>query len=152
MIYIGTLAPASSGWWHDLIEGGSFGSTYVQALRGDREKWDSWPEIRRVNPLVAISSAFRRKLLEERDSAQKDTRLKARFLSYRLNVPSKDDSQMLLTLDDWQQVLDRPVPECVGPPIVTVDLWGRAGMERSRCDLAGRARRSVGRCPWNPVC
>ena len=124
VIYIGTLAPASSGWWHDLIEGGSFGTCYVQSLRGDREKWDSWPEIRRVNPLVAVSPAFRRKLLEERDAAQQDTRLKARFLSYRLNVPSKDDSEMLLTLEDWQQVLDRTVPGRVGPPIVAVDLGG----------------------------
>ena len=31
---------------------------------------------------------------------------------------------MLLTLDDWQQVLDRSVPERVGPPIVAVDLGG----------------------------
>ena len=33
VIYIGTLAPATSGWWHDLIADGSHGSTYVQALR-----------------------------------------------------------------------------------------------------------------------
>ena len=33
--YIGTLAPALAGWWPDLIEAESEGSTYVQALRGD---------------------------------------------------------------------------------------------------------------------
>lgn len=33
VIYIGTLAPASDGWWHDLIDRGSHGSTYVQVLR-----------------------------------------------------------------------------------------------------------------------
>lgn len=54
-IFIGTLAPSVSGWWHDLVADGSHGSTYVQALRGDPERWDQWPEIRRVNPLTAIS-------------------------------------------------------------------------------------------------
>ena len=96
VIYIGTLAPATGGWWHELVEGGSRGSTYVQSLQGDLEKWDQWSEIRRVNPLVDISSTFRKRLLQERDEARGDTRLKARFLSYRLNLPSADESTMLL--------------------------------------------------------
>ena len=126
-VYIGTLAPAVSGWWHDMIADGTNGSTYVQALRGDPEKWDSWHEIRRANPLVAVSADFRRKLLEERDKARADTRLKARFLSYRLNVPSGDESTMLLTVDDWERVAAREVPEREGRPIVGVDLGaGRA--------------------------
>ena len=33
-VYIGTLAPAKRGWWHDLIADGSHGSTYVQSLAG----------------------------------------------------------------------------------------------------------------------
>ena len=37
-VFIGTLAPAMGGWWHDLIAGGSTGSTYVQALQGNAEK------------------------------------------------------------------------------------------------------------------
>ena len=124
VIYIGTLAPATSGWWHDLVDDGSHGSTYVQALRGDPERWDQWPEIKRCNPLTAISSSFRRKLLEERDEARKDSRLKARFLSYRLNVPSGDESTMLLTVDDWQWVCARPVPPREGRPFVAYDLGG----------------------------
>ena len=43
-------------------------------------------EIRRCNPLTAISDSFRAKLLDERDRARRDSRLKARFMSYRLNV------------------------------------------------------------------
>ena len=53
VVYIGTLAPAVSGWWHDMIADGSRGSVYVQALRGDPERWDKWGEIRRCNPLTA---------------------------------------------------------------------------------------------------
>ena len=57
-VYIGTLAPATDGWWHDLIKDGSRGSVYVQALRGDPEKWDTSREIRRCNPLTAIFRYF----------------------------------------------------------------------------------------------
>ena len=80
-IFLGTLAPAQGGWWHDMVNAGSRGSTYVQKLQGDPAKWDKWSEIKRVNPLTAISEPFRKRLLEERDAARSDTRLKARFLS-----------------------------------------------------------------------
>ena len=127
VLCIGTLAPsaaASGHWWFDLIAGGSKGSTYVMALQGDPVTWDSWATIRRANPLTAISGDFRKKLLEERDAARADSRLKARFLSYRLNQPSADESSVLLTVDDWDLVESRPVPEPKGSPTVGVDLGG----------------------------
>ena len=124
VVYIGTLAPAAAGWWHDLIADGSQGSTYVQALKGKREKWDSWHEIRRCNPLIAISAEFRKTLLEERDKARRDSRLKARFLSYRLNLPTADESAVLLTVEDWERVCARDVGDAAGWPIVGVDLGG----------------------------
>ena len=139
VVYIGTLAPATSGWWHDLVADGSHGSTYVQALQGDPDKWDQWPEIRRVNPLTAVSADFRRKLLEERDAARRDTRLKARFLSYRLNVPTGDESTMLLTVDDFERMAARPVPPREGRPLVGVDLGGgRAWSAAVACWKSGR--------------
>ena len=126
-VYIGTLAPATSGWWHDLIERGSGGSRHVTFLQGDPERWDQWAEIRRCNPLTAISSEFRATLLEERDEARRDTRLKAEFLSYRLNLPTVDESEVLLTVDDWKLVRARPVPNVEGTPVVGIDLgFGRA--------------------------
>ena len=124
VIIIGTLAPATSGWWHDLIDDGTGGSTYVQSLQGNAEKWGEWPEIRRCNPLTAISADFRKRLLLERDAARLDSRLKARFLSYRLNWPSGDDSTVLLTVTDWERVAAREVPGREGRPIVGVDLGG----------------------------
>ena len=122
--YIGTLAPARAGWWHEMIADGTHDSTYVQSLQGDVSKWDSWHEIRRCNPLANIDAGFRKRLLLERDAARQDSRLKARFLSYRLNVPSGDESEMLLTVSDWEQVEGREVPPREGKPMVAADLGG----------------------------
>ena len=67
-----------------MVDDGSQGSTYVQALQGNRSKWDLASEIRRVNPLMWSFPESRRLLLEQRDGARRDSRLKARFLSYRV--------------------------------------------------------------------
>ena len=127
VVYIGTLAPALAGWWRQLVEAGSRGSTYVQALQGDPEKWDTWSEIRRCNPLMATFPASRHALLEERDAARRDTRLKARFLSYRMNCPTQDETRILLSVDEYQRVLGREVLPRIGRPVGAVDLGaGRA--------------------------
>ena len=125
LVLIGTLAPALPGnWWHNLIADGTTGSTYVQALQGDIERWDQWSEIRRCNPLTAVSPAFRKRLLEERDAARADSRLKARFLSYRLNRPTQDEVVTLLTVDEFQRACARPEALPAGRPIVGIDLGG----------------------------
>ena len=124
-VYIGTLAPAApGGWWPRMIAAGSTGSTFVQSLQGDGDSWDRWQTIRRCNPLTAISPQFRAKLLEERDAARRDSRLRARFLSYRLNLPSADESKVLLTVPEWRRVCARDVPAVEGRPVVGVDLGG----------------------------
>ena len=126
VIYIGTLAPlgAPGHWWYDLVDAGTQGSTYVQKVVGDAETWDSWATIRKANPLKAKYAESRAVLLEERDAARRDSRLKARFLSYRLNVPSADESGILLTVDDWKLAEARPVGIPAGRPIVAIDLGG----------------------------
>ena len=123
-LYVGTLAPSLAGWWHDLVAKGTQGSTYVLCLQGNKEKWMDWQTIRKCNPLTRISADFRQTLREERDAAKHDNRLKSRFLSYRLNVPTGDSSQMLLTVSDWANVTARPVPDRAGLPIVGLDLGG----------------------------
>ena len=127
IIIIGTLAPQGTGaghWWWDLVHDGTKGSTYVMSLQGNTDAWDKWSTIRKANPLTAISAEFRAKLKEERDNARGDVRLKARFLSYRLNVPTASESDVLLTVDDWERVVARETPERKGKPIVGVDLGG----------------------------
>ena len=129
-LFLGTLAPmatASGHWWYDLIHAGSTGSTYIEHLKGDTETWDQWPTIARANPLKWKYPESRAVLLEERDAARADSRLKARFLSYRLNIPTQDESTGLLTVDDWKLAMERPVGIPAGRPIVGIDLGaGRA--------------------------
>ena len=123
-VFIGTVAPSRDGWWRELVENGTRGSTYVQALQADPKRWDDLREVRRVNPLMYRFPKSRAKLREERDEARRDSRLKARFLSYRLNVPTEDESSVLLTVEDWKRIVRRPVPEREGRPVVAVDLGG----------------------------
>ena len=145
-ILIGTVAPSSSGWWAEMLAAGSQGTVYVQALQGDVKTWDKWATIRKANPLTSISSTFRAKLIDERDQARRDSRLKARFLSFRLNVPTPSENDVLLTVDDFEGMTKREVPARVGRPIVGVDLGG------SRAWSAAIALYENGRIECRAVC
>ena len=123
-VYCGTLAPSTGGWWHAMIHAGSDASTHVMALEGDRAKWDRASEIRRCNPLMWTFPESRAVLLDERNKARRDTRLKAAFMSYRLNIPTADESRVLLSVEDWQRVCERPIPLRDGRPLVGLDLGG----------------------------
>ena len=124
-ILTGTLAPAvPDSWWPALVENGTAGSTWVGLLQGRAKRWRQWREICRVNPLARHYPETAAVLREERDKARADGRLKAAFLSFRLNLPTGDESTVLLTVDDWQRALARPVPDREGAPVVGIDLAG----------------------------
>ena len=127
LILAGTLGPMATGaghWWWDLIADGTKGRTYVKLFQGDAETWDQWATIRKANPLIGLDAHTRKVILDERDAARGDGRQKARFLTYRLNRPSGDESQVLLTVEDWERIIGRTAPERQGRPIVGVDLGG----------------------------
>ena len=127
VILIGTLAPAKSGWWHELVQGGSGGDVFVSALQGRLDRWSELRELRRVNPLIARHPVEWSRLVRERDAARGDPRLKASFLSYRLNLPTADESEVLLRVEDWKAAVARSPADRKGRPIVGVDLGaGRA--------------------------
>ena len=129
VIYLGTIAPDPAGnWWTNLVKAGSSEGTHVTLLQGTQGAWDDWRTIATCNPLVRINPLLKRTLLRERDAARRDPRLKARFCSYRLNLPTADESTVLLTVDEWDAVLARPVPEADGDrPYVGLDV----GSERA---------------------
>lgn len=105
-----------------LVEGGTSASTWVGLLQGRADRWNHWREILRVNPLARHYPEFAEVLREERDAALADSRLAGAFKSFRLNLPAGDESTMLLTVEDWERTLARPVPERAGVPIVGIDL------------------------------
>ena len=138
-LYIGTLSPATGGWWHELALGKSGQGRAIMCLQGRRDRWDDWREIRRCNPLTKVSAPFRKQLRSELRAAQADSRLKARFLSYRLNLPSADESTMLLNIDDYEAMTRRAVPARDGRPIVGIDLGaGRAWSAATAIWRSGR--------------
>ena len=123
-LYIGTIAPSMGGWWADLATSKSGKGRVVMTMQGSRETWDQWRTVARCNPLTKIAPEFRKQLREELKAAIADSRLKARFLSYRLNLPSADEATMLLTVDDFEQMAGREVAARRGRPIVAIDLGG----------------------------
>ena len=125
VVLAGTLGPLGGEpghWWFDLIANGTTALTHVQQFKGELEGWDSWPVIQRANPLVNVDPHTRRVILTERDAARKDTRLKARFLTYRLNIPTPDEASVLLTVPEWRGVVAREVPPREGRPVVSADI------------------------------
>ena len=125
-IYIGTLWPSHAGWWPELVSSGSHGSTYVQHLQANKKQWDLAPEIRRVNPLKWAFQVSRKKLLSDRDEARGNERFKSRFMSACLNLPTRSETDVLITVDDWRRAVRRRVkPRGGDVPIVGVDMGGR---------------------------
>ena len=52
----------------------------------------------RCNPLAKVDKDTLKQLRDEMADARRDSRELARFLSYRLNLPTADESEMLLTV------------------------------------------------------
>ena len=122
---VGTLAPgAEDGWWRALIAAGSRPGVYVQTLQANPDKALSWREVLRVNPVSQVNATLRVALRREFDEAKHDSRSRAIFNSYRLNLPSAETSTVVLSVAEWKGALDRPVPPRAGRPVVGVDLGG----------------------------
>ena len=123
-LYIGTLAPSMGGWWHEVALSKSGQGKAIMCLQGRPDRWAEWREVAKTNPLTRVSPEFRKQLRSELLAALADSRLKARFMSYRMNVPSADEATMLLSTDDWDRLVERDVAERGGRPIVAIDLGG----------------------------
>lgn len=132
VIYVGTLGPNATHpghWYYDLVKSGHnpAAGVHVQSMQGRSDRWSTHAEIRRVNPLMWTAAKSRRTILNERKAALANPRLKAQFLTYRLNLPFGDETSVLLTEDEWQTVLDRiPGPQDERP-VIGIDMGaGRA--------------------------
>lgn len=122
ILWIGTIAPAERGWWPDLVRGGSQGRTAVFAWIGSREKWRQRRELWRVNPLLKHFEESRVELLDKLERAKKDETRRGAYLSYRLNCPTADETELLLTEEQATALVDRERGDREGKPIVGIDL------------------------------
>ena len=129
IVAIGTLAPAPlagpGAWWPDFIKEGSGTGRHVVLLQADPEKWESFDEVLRVNPVSSINPYLKQALEREHKVALESDRAARTFRQYRLNLPGDPvDSQPLISSPEWERVCARPVPACEGAPIIGVDLGG----------------------------
>ena len=93
--------------------------------RADPEKWESFDEVLKCNPVSMINPFLRRTLEREHKVALGSDRAARTFKNYRLNLPGDPvDSQPLITPQEWQRISAREVPKCEGSPIVGLDLGG----------------------------
>ena len=129
-----------------MIERGSYGRVYVQSIIGNRKRWKDLRHVFACNPLTRISDDFKETLREERDAAFSDSRLKARFLSYRLNIPSGDESTMLLSVENWASTLAREIAPAHGRQVWGIDLGANRSWsavinlrQNGRCDAVAVA-------------
>lgn len=135
LILIGTRAPAESGWWTHLIDGGSGPGVHVTELRVKAsDPWHDYQVIARVNPLIRVSASLRRAILRERDAARSNPTARASFKAYRLNMKDIGTAaDSLVSLDDWKRVEDRPVLPRVGRPVVGLDIGGNRSWSAAWC-------------------
>ena len=151
LVLIGTLAPGvEGGWWRELIAAGSQPGIYVQSLAGNPAKWSSWREALRCNPVAGVNPLLRQALRRELDEAKRDSRSKARWMSFRLNVPSADEISVLLTVDEFERVLERDVPLRVGRPTVGVDCGAGRAWSCATATFANGRTESIAIAPGTP--
>lgn len=152
LLLIGTRAPAEAGsWWPDLIDGGSGPGTHVTELSAPSDlPWDAWGTIRKVNPLVRASASLRRTILRERDDARRAPTLRAAFEAYRLNRQVAIGREVLVSLEDWQRALRRPVPPREGSAIVALDLGAERSWSAAWCLWENGRSECYAVCPGIP--
>ena len=116
---------------------------WVKTLQGDpAQVWDTWAEIRRCNPLANIDAGFRKQVaIGAGRGARRPPSAGKRFASYRLNIPTGDESTRLLTPEDLDRVIARPVPEREGRPVVGRGHGRKPGMVCGNGNVGQRADR-----------
>ena len=129
LVLIGTRAPAEPpSWWLDLLDAGSGHGTYVQShgasadADGDVAGWDDWRTIRSAHPLIGKNPHLKPKIAAELEAAKLSDDARARFISYRLNVPMRPAAKMLFSVAQWRNVESRAVGVQDGEPIIGLDV------------------------------
>ena len=140
-LYLGTLAPALSGWWHELVAA-RIGRQYLrQAPTGNTRDLGSLAHNPQGKPTNGPSRRHSERSCS-RSVAKRggDSRLKSRFLSYRLNLP---DRRRVSDSLDRRRLAGRYLTTrgSTGRAAYRSDRPGRrASMERGCRYLAGGAR------------
>ena len=141
IIAVGTLAPAPltgpASWWPATVAAGSGNATHVALLQADPDRWESFDEVLRVNPVAAVNPHLRRALEREHKSALESDRAARTFRQFRLNIPGeKVDSQPLITSAEWERICTKPIPGDLREASYRIRSRWNAQLERRVCALA----------------
>ena len=120
------LTGSGQSWWPATVAAGSGDSTHVALLQADPDRWESFDEVLRVNPVASVNPHLRRALEREHKSAlESPIGPLEPFGQFRLNIPGeKVDSQPLITSAEWERICTKPIPEISGKPVIGLDLGG----------------------------
>lgn len=129
LLIIGTRSPAApDNWWPRMVRDGCQPGRYVKLMAApDNAAWDDYLTLARANPVVRVSPSLRKRILRERDAARVDEVRRYEYGLWRLNRHGPAEDDMLLTVDEWERVMGRPVADRVGECAVGID----AGAGRS---------------------
>ena len=124
LLICGTISPAEPGsWWPELVRAGGDALTYVQCHQAvEGERWDDLRVAARANPLLRVNHDLRAVVRAERDAARLDSRKQPQYEAYRLNRHVAGEDTMLLSVDEWEKTLKRPVPPRDGRAVMGVDV------------------------------
>ena len=118
---------------------------------GDAKTWDQWNRtIRRQTRWSRWTPRSGPSCYRKGNEAQRDSRLAARFKSYRLNIPSADESTMLLSVADFESMCKRSTPARVGRPVVAVDMGSGRSWSAAVCVFRSLRVEALAVCPGIP--
>jgi len=116
IICISTLAPAFNPehWFRRLVAEGTDmrAGRYVQQISGNLKKWKSRAELKRCNPLSEVFPESLKILERELAEAKTDPAKEAVYKQFRLNIPVADESEVLLSSQQFQVMVERETAEC----------------------------------------
>jgi len=161
IICISTLAPAFNPehWFRRLVAEGTDmqAGRYVQQISGNLKKWKSRAELKRCNPLSEVFPESLKILERELAEAKTDPAKEAVYKQFRLNIPVADESEVLLSSQQFQVMAERETAECHDweSLIFGVDLGGSRSWSSVVCigteSLRVRCLALTGGFPQSPT-
>ena len=123
LLLVGTMAPhADTDWWPREVAAGDAPGRRVFSFQTPPDRWSHAASLAAANPLMRAFPDSWAALIQERDEALAKPERAAAFKRFRSNLPGGDPETQLISVESWQEVLQRLPRPADGRPTVGVDL------------------------------